>query len=71
MQDVDVVAPACRRQARLFTLSVGEGLAGVLSSRPNNAHNQWMYGPLASPDGKHLAFQVQNWDSNVWLLQNF
>ena len=33
--------------------------------------SQWLYQPVASPDGKHLAFQSQTWDSNVWMIDNF
>jgi Tol biopolymer transport system component len=43
---------------------------GRVSSLLRNA-NQWMYGPLPSPDGKHLAFMVRTYDANVWMLENF
>jgi serine/threonine protein kinase/Tol biopolymer transport system component len=33
--------------------------------------NQFMDSPLPSPDGKYLAFTVQTWDGNVWMLDNF
>jgi Tol biopolymer transport system component/predicted Ser/Thr protein kinase len=36
-----------------------------------NGHRQWMINPLPSPDGRHLAFQAQTWDGNVWMLENF
>jgi len=36
-----------------------------------NGHRQWMTYPLPSPDGRHLAFQAQTWDGNVWMLENF
>lgn len=36
-----------------------------------NAHRQWFFQPLPSPNGRYLAFQAQTFDSNVWLLQNF
>jgi eukaryotic-like serine/threonine-protein kinase len=32
---------------------------------------QWMWGPLPSPDGKHLAFMANTYDANVWMLENF
>jgi eukaryotic-like serine/threonine-protein kinase len=45
-------------------------LSGKVQLLLSNAHRQWMYGPRPSPDGKHLAFMAQTWDSNVWLLEN-
>jgi hypothetical protein len=33
--------------------------------------SQWMWGPVPSPDGKHLAFLAQTNDTNVWMLENF
>jgi serine/threonine protein kinase/Tol biopolymer transport system component len=30
---------------------------------------QFIINPLPSPDGKHLAFQGQSWDSNLWIIQ--
>jgi Tol biopolymer transport system component len=33
--------------------------------------NQLMDSPLPSPDGKYLAFTVQTWDGNVWMMDNF
>jgi Tol biopolymer transport system component len=32
---------------------------------------QQLHNPLPSPDGKHLAFQVETFDSNVWMIENF
>jgi hypothetical protein len=29
------------------------------------------YRPLPSPDGKHLAFGVLTYDTNVWMIENF
>ena len=46
-------------------------LSGKVQPLLNNAHKQWMARPMASPDGKHLAFQAQTWDSNVWMIANF
>ena len=37
----------------------------------NKGIEQWMQRPLASPDGRYLAFTAQSWDGNVWLLENF
>ena len=46
-------------------------LSGKVQLLLNNAHRQWMFGPVPSPDGKHLAYGAQTNDSNVWLLENF
>lgn len=46
-------------------------LNGNVQRLLSNAHRQWFYQPLPSPDGRYLAFQAQTWDSNVWLLKNF
>jgi eukaryotic-like serine/threonine-protein kinase len=46
-------------------------LPGKVRLLLNNGRRQWMTDPRPSPDGKHLAFQAQTWDSNVWLLENF
>jgi Tol biopolymer transport system component len=37
----------------------------------NRGRNQWLGFALASPDGTHLAFSQQSWDTNSWLLENF
>jgi serine/threonine protein kinase len=44
--------------------------AGKVQLLLNNAHRQWMTLPMPSPDGKHLMFQAQTWDGNVWMLEN-
>ena len=36
-----------------------------------NRRNQWLHNPLPSPEGKHLAFSAETWDSNVWMVENF
>jgi Tol biopolymer transport system component len=46
-------------------------LSGKVQPVLNNTHRQFMIDPRPSPDGKHLAFQTQTWDSNVWLMENF
>jgi Tol biopolymer transport system component len=37
----------------------------------NRGRNQWIDGPLPSPDGRYLAFSQRTWESNAWLLENF
>ena len=37
----------------------------------NRSRNQWLGSPRPSPDGRHLAFTQQTWESNAWLLENF
>jgi hypothetical protein len=48
-------------------------LNGRVTRLWHNGHSQWQWvsNPLLSPDGKYLALQVQAWDSNVWMLENF
>ncbi len=46
-------------------------LSGKVRMLLNNAQKQWMTRPLASPDGKYLAFQAQSWDANVWLMEDY
>jgi Tol biopolymer transport system component len=46
-------------------------LAGKVKPLLRNGHRQWMARPMPSPDGKHLAYQAQTWDSNVWMLEGF
>ena len=46
-------------------------LAGEVDPLLRNGHRQRMVNPMPSPDGKHLAFQAQTWDSNVWMLEGF
>lgn len=45
--------------------------SGKVQSLSNNAHRQWFFQPLPSPNGRYLAFQAQTDDSNAWLLENF
>jgi eukaryotic-like serine/threonine-protein kinase len=33
--------------------------------------SQFYYQPLASPDGRYIAYGQQGWNANVWLLENF
>src|ERR1700722_1265072 len=33
--------------------------------------SQFFYQPIASPDGRYLAYSEQGWSANVWLLENF
>jgi len=46
-------------------------LAGKVKPLVRNGHRQWMASPLASPDGKWLAYQAHTWDGNVWMLESF
>ncbi|HWS97641.1 MAG TPA: hypothetical protein VN620_14330, partial [Candidatus Methylomirabilis sp.] len=55
---------------RGFTLGHVD-LAGNAQVLLNKGFDQWMTGPIASPDGRYLAFSAQTWDSNVWLLEDF
>ena len=48
-------------------------LAGKVQTMlsPEGYQNQFLRGPLASPDGRYLAFKAQTWDGNVWMIDNF
>jgi dipeptidyl aminopeptidase/acylaminoacyl peptidase len=37
----------------------------------NRSRSQWLDSPCPSPDGRHLAFSQQTFESNAWLLENF
>jgi Tol biopolymer transport system component len=45
-----------------------DGEVQFLWRRPNS---QWLAFPVPSPDGRYLAFGVQEYQSNAWLLENF
>jgi eukaryotic-like serine/threonine-protein kinase len=45
-----------------------DGKTRVLLDR---GRNQWLYNPISSPDGRHLAFSQQTFEGNAWLLENF
>lgn len=45
--------------------------AGAVTRLLHGGHRQWLINPLPSPDGKHLAFEAETWDSNVWTIENF
>jgi len=46
-------------------------LTGKIQATLATDRKQWLYAPLPSPDGKHLAFQAQTRDSNLWMVENF
>jgi Tol biopolymer transport system component len=37
----------------------------------NRGRDQWLGYASPSPDGRHLAFTEQTFESNSWLLENF
>lgn len=37
----------------------------------NRSRSQFLSSPIPSPDGRHLVFTQQTWESNAWLLENF
>jgi len=45
--------------------------SGAASILLRNARDQWLFTPVPSPDGLHLAFGEQSWESNVWMLEDF
>jgi Tol biopolymer transport system component len=44
-------------------------LFGKVHTLLRTDRKQFIINPLPSPDGKHLAFQGQTWDSNLWIIQ--
>jgi hypothetical protein len=53
-------------QYKLF-LSELEGSTHLLLESPN----EWMGNPVASPDGRRLAFAIRSQTVDVWLLEGF
>jgi hypothetical protein len=47
------------------------GLSGKVELLLTNPRTQSINRPRPSPDGKHLAFQTDTIESNVWMLENF
>ncbi len=46
-------------------------LDGKTSILIQGGKSQFFYNPVASPDGRYLAYGEQGWNANVWLLENF
>jgi len=46
-------------------------LAGQATVLLHNPRELWVWDPVASADGRHLAFSGQSWENNVWLLEGF
>jgi eukaryotic-like serine/threonine-protein kinase len=62
----------------LFSVAMRSNIAVVIQvNLDGKAHtildpeNTLLFNPLPSPDGKHLAFTQEMWESNAWLLENF
>ncbi len=62
----DLLAAGLDRPALCLARRLRVGRTSV-----RNGHRQWMASPLASPDGKWLAYQAHTWDGNVWMLESF
>jgi len=59
---------------RGFFVAGGDGVMHVtLTGKADVLADPGMmdYRPLPSPDGKHLAFGVLTYDTNVWMIENF
>jgi hypothetical protein len=37
----------------------------------DKGRDHWLNAPVSSPDGHHLAYALQTFEDNVWLLDNF
>jgi hypothetical protein len=47
------------------------GLDGKMTVLLDRGRNQWLSNATASPNGRYLAFTLQSFDTNSWLLENF
>jgi serine/threonine protein kinase len=47
------------------------GLDGKSSVLVPGGRNQFFYNAIPSPDGRYIAYGEQEWNNNVWLLENF
>jgi hypothetical protein len=36
----------------------------------DKGREHWLFAPISSPDGRHLAFSQQTFENNVWLLEH-
>jgi Tol biopolymer transport system component len=37
----------------------------------DKGREHWLFAPISSPDGRHLAFSQQTFENNVWLFEHF
>ena len=44
---------------------------GKTSVLLNRGRSQWLSTPVPSPNGRHLAFTQQTFETNAWLVENF
>ncbi len=57
------------QESTYFIAHIGlDGKAQVLF---DGGRNHWLSWPSESPDGRHLAFSQQTFETNAWLLQKF
>jgi Tol biopolymer transport system component len=68
--DGDALLVAAQSKATGYLIARVEidGKSKVLIDR---GRNQWLGYPILSPDGRHLAFAQQTFETNVWLVENF
>jgi len=62
-----LIVPTCREGCSLTRV----GLDGKTTVLLQGGLNQFYDHPVASPDGRKLAFSKLVWNNNVWLLENF
>ena len=56
-------------QSAVILLIDLRGNLQVLDEAP--AAEEWLYGPVASPDGHYLAYQKRVFEGNVMMLEHF
>jgi dipeptidyl aminopeptidase/acylaminoacyl peptidase len=62
------VAAQSKSTGYLIVRTELDGKSRVLLDR---GRNQWLGFPCPSPDGRHLAFSQQTFETNAYLLENF
>jgi Tol biopolymer transport system component len=63
-----VYVNATSRDAFWAILSIDmAGRTKVLTS----SKSDWLHDPVVSPDGRHLVFSDREYESNVFMLENF
>ena len=46
-------------------------LRGNLQVLAEGPDDEWLFGPVASPDGHYLAYLMRTYESNVMMLEHF
>ncbi len=55
----------------MVEIKIESELSGNAQGSENRTNKGMMNSVVPSPDGRHLAYGYQAFDSNVWILQKF